>query len=77
MSFSCGTVLKIPHINAGEARREVDPWFGNTPWSKNSNPLQCSCLEDAINRGIWQVSVHGVTESDMPEHAHIHDIGCI
>ena len=71
-------VLKNLPANAGDVRdAEFDPRVGKIPWSKNSNPLQSSCLEDAINRGIWQVSVYRATESDMPEHAHIHDIGCI
>ena len=27
------------------------------------NPLQCSCLENSVDRGIWWARVHGVTES--------------
>ena len=35
MSFSCGTVLKIPHINAGEARDErLIPGLGILPGVK-------------------------------------------
>ena len=33
----------------------------------NGNPLQCSCLENSMNRGAWQATVHGVTESDTTE----------
>ena len=34
----------------------------------NDNPLQYSCLENPMNRGAWQATVHGVTkESDMTE----------
>ena len=29
------------------------------------NPLQYSCLENPMDRGAWQVTSHGVTESDM------------
>ena len=29
----------------------------------NSNPLQYSCLENPMERGAWQATVHGVTES--------------
>ena len=30
------------------------------------NPFQCSCLEDPMDRGAWQTTVHGVArESDM------------
>ena len=34
----------------------------------NGNPLQYSCLVNPINRGAWQVTVHGVTELDTTEH---------
>ena len=29
----------------------------------NSNPLQCSCLENPRGRGAWWASVHGVAKS--------------
>ena len=29
----------------------------------NGNPLQCSCLENLIDREAWQATVHGVTNS--------------
>ena len=29
----------------------------------NGNPLQCSCLENPMDRGAWQATVHGVMES--------------
>ena len=29
----------------------------------NGNPLQYSCLENALDRGAWWSTVHGVTES--------------
>ena len=28
-----------------------------------ANPLQCSCLEDPMDRGAWQAVVLGVTKS--------------
>ena len=29
----------------------------------NGNPLQCSCLENSIERGAWWAIVHGVAKS--------------
>jgi len=37
------------------------PALGRIPEERNGNPLQYSCLEKPIDRGAWQVTVHGVT----------------
>ena len=29
----------------------------------NGNPLQYSCLENAMDRGAWWATVHGITKS--------------
>ena len=33
------------------------------PGAGRGNPLQYSCLENPMDRGAWQVTVHGVTKS--------------
>jgi len=39
---------------------------GRSPGGENSNPLQYSCLENPMDGGTWQATVHGVAkESDM------------
>ena len=37
------------------------------PLEGHGNPLQYSCLEDPMDSGAWQATVHGVTESDTIE----------
>ena len=39
------------------------PGSGRSPGEENGNPLQCSCLENPMDRGAWWVIVHGVTKS--------------
>ena len=36
------------------------PRLGRSPGEGNSNPLQYSCLENSMDRGAWQATVHGV-----------------
>ena len=54
---------RIP-CNAGETGSS--PGWGRSPGEGNGNPLQCSCLGNAMDRGAWQAADHGVAkESDM------------
>ena len=40
----------------------------DSPGEGNSNPLQYSCLENPMDRGAWQATVHSVAkESDTTE----------
>ena len=39
------------------------PGLGRSPGEGNGYPLQYSCLENTKDRGIWKVTVHGVTKS--------------
>ena len=38
------------------------PGPGRCPGEGNGNPLQYSCLEHPMDRGIWRAIVHGVTK---------------
>ena len=38
------------------------PWSGRPPGEGNGNPLQCSCLENSMDRGAWGATVHGVAK---------------
>ena len=39
------------------------PGSGRPPGGGHGKPLQCSCLENPMDRGAWQVTGHGVAES--------------
>ena len=62
-SFPGGSVVKNLPANAGDARNIVlIPRLGRSPWRRNSNLLQYSCLKNPVDRGAWQATVHGITE---------------
>ena len=39
------------------------PGLGRSPAEGNGNPLLYSCLENSMDGGAWQATVHGVTKS--------------
>ena len=39
------------------------PGSGRFPGGGYGNPLQCSCLENPMDRGAWQAIVHSVAQS--------------
>ena len=39
------------------------PGWGRSPGGEHGNPLQYSYLEKPMDRGAWQVAVHGVAKS--------------
>ena len=45
-------------VNAGSI-----PGMGRLPGEGNGNPLQCSCLENPMDRGAWCVIVRRVANS--------------
>ena len=73
-SFSGGSAVKKPPANAGDAAGASgsNPGLGRSPGEENGNPLHYSCLESPLDRGAWQATVHGVTNSEhdlAAEHA--------
>ena len=60
-------VVKNPPATAGDIRDVGSiPGTGGSPGERVGNPLQCSCLENPMDRGAWQATVHGITkESNM------------
>ena len=43
------------------------PGSGKSPGEENGNALQYSRLENPMDRGAWQVTLHWITEFDMTE----------
>ena len=43
------------------------PGSGRSPGEENGNPLQYSCLENSMDRGVWWATVHRVTKTDTTE----------
>ena len=53
--------IKNPPANAGDIRDSGSiPRAERSPEEGNGNPLQCSGLENPMERGAWWVSVPGV-----------------
>ena len=58
-------MLQNAPANAGDMG--LIPGSGTSPGEGNGNPLQYCCLENPMDRGTWQATVHSVTELDMTE----------
>ena len=61
MNISGGSDSKESACNAGALC--LIPASGRSPGEGNGYPLQYSCLENPMDRGTWQVTVHGVAKS--------------
>ena len=65
MGFPGGSAGKESACNAEYLG--LIPGLGRSPGEGNGNPLQYSCLENSMDRGAWQATVHGIAKSDMTE----------
>ena len=57
--------VKNPIANAGDAGSI--PGWGRSPGGGHGNPLRYSWLENLMDRGAGQATVHRVAESDVTE----------
>ena len=64
MGFPCDSDGKASAYNAGDLGSI--PGSGSSPGEGNSNPLQYSCLENPMDGGAWQATVHMVAKSRTP-----------
>ena len=62
LGFLDGSDCKEPSTcNVGDL--VLIPGLGRSPREGNGYPLQYSGLENSMDRGAWQATVHGVTKS--------------
>ena len=66
MGFPGDSMVKTA-CNAGDAG--LIPGSGSSPGGGHGKPLQYSCLENHVNRGTWQATFHGVTQSQTHTEA--------
>ena len=54
--FPVNSMLKSPPAKAGDMY--LIPASGRSPGEEYGNPLQYSCLENSMDRGAWQTTIH-------------------
>ena len=59
--FPGGSGGKESAFNAGDP--DSTPGLRRSPGGGHGNPLQYSCLENSINRGVWQAAIRRITMS--------------
>ena len=56
-------MVKKPPANAGDTSDVGSiPGSGRSSGVGNGNPFWYSCLENSMDRGAWQATVHGVAK---------------
>ena len=57
-------MVKNLSANSG-GTRDADsiPGLGRAPGGGHGNPLQYSCLENSMDRGVWRTTVLGISKS--------------
>ena len=72
MVFPGGSDDKESASNEGELG--LIPGLGRSPGEGNGNPLLYSCLENAMDRGAWQATVHRVAQcqTGLSNYKHTH-----
>ena len=57
-------MVENPAANVGDLRDTgLIPGSGRSPGGGHGNPLQCSSLENPMDRGAWWAAVHRVAKS--------------
>ena len=61
LAFPHSLVGKESACSAGDLG--LIPGLGRSCGGENGDPLQCSCLENPMDRGTWWAAVHRLTKS--------------
>ena len=61
VDFPVSSAGKESTCNAGDPGSI--PELGRSPGGGHGNPLQYSCLENPMDRGVWWATVHRVAQS--------------
>ena len=57
-------VVKHPPASAGSIRDTHSiPGSGRSPGGDHGNPLQCSCLENPMDKGAWWTTIQSIPKS--------------
>ena len=59
--------LVVKNLPAKTGDAGLIPGSERSPGGGHGSPLQYSCLENPMDRGVWQALVHKIAESDMTE----------
>ena len=64
MNSQVAQVVKNPPTNTGDTgNMGLIPGPRRYPGAGNDNPRQYLCLENFMDRGAWQATVHGIVKS--------------
>ena len=66
------TLVKNPPANPRDAI--LIPGLGRSPRAGNCNPIQCSCLENSMDREALRATIHELAKSraQLSTHTHIY-----
>ena len=64
----------VKNLPASAKDAGVIPGPGRSPGAGHGNPLQCSCLENPMDKGAWWATVHEVVKSrpQLSTHTKLH-----
>ena len=70
--FMCVSDGKASDCNVGDLGSI--PGSGRSPGEGNGSPFQYSCLENSMDGGAWQATVHGLAKSRTRLSSSIHSL---